>query len=58
MRSAAESEARRTTGPNKARLAEEENWTKLEYFDAEVCLYVCFGVFSHFSGQPAEVREN
>ena len=36
MRSAADSEARRTSGPNKARLAEEENWTKLDYFDAEV----------------------
>lgn len=36
MRSAADSEARRASGPNKARLAEEENWTKLDYFDAEV----------------------
>ncbi|KAF9908589.1 DNA-directed RNA polymerase III subunit RPC5 [Linnemannia zychae] len=35
VRSAADSEARRTSGPNKARLAEEENWTKLDYFDAE-----------------------
>ncbi|KAF9103868.1 DNA-directed RNA polymerase III subunit RPC5 [Mortierella sp. GBA35] len=35
VRSAADSEARRANGPNKARLAEEENWTKLDYFDAE-----------------------
>ncbi|KAF9926685.1 DNA-directed RNA polymerase III subunit RPC5 [Linnemannia zychae] len=35
LRSAADSEARRTSGPNKARLAEEESWTKLDYFDAE-----------------------
>ncbi|KAG0258807.1 DNA-directed RNA polymerase III subunit RPC5 [Mortierella polycephala] len=35
VRSAADSEARRNTGPNRAKLAEEENWTKLEYFDAD-----------------------
>ncbi|KAG0052984.1 DNA-directed RNA polymerase III subunit RPC5 [Gryganskiella cystojenkinii] len=33
VRSAAESEARRTNGPNRARLAEEENWTILKYYD-------------------------
>ncbi|KAF9959386.1 DNA-directed RNA polymerase III subunit RPC5 [Mortierella alpina] len=35
VRSATDSEARRGTGPNKAKLAEEENWTKLDYFDAD-----------------------
>ncbi|KAG0036684.1 DNA-directed RNA polymerase III subunit RPC5 [Podila clonocystis] len=35
VRSAADSEARIRSGPNRARLAEEENWTKLEYFDAD-----------------------
>ncbi|KAF9428807.1 DNA-directed RNA polymerase III subunit RPC5 [Podila epigama] len=35
VRSAADSEARSKSGPNRARLAEEENWTKLEYFDAD-----------------------
>ncbi|KAF9431471.1 hypothetical protein BGZ76_000268 [Entomortierella beljakovae] len=34
VRSAADSEARKASGPNKARLADEENWTKLEFFDA------------------------
>lgn len=59
MRSAADSEARRTSGPNKARLAEEENWTKLDYFDAEVrrsfvivdlffACYLCFVDFFLF----------
>lgn len=36
VRSAADSEARSRSGPNRARLAEEENWTKLDYFDADV----------------------
>ncbi|KAG0091610.1 DNA-directed RNA polymerase III subunit RPC5 [Podila epicladia] len=35
VRSAADSEARSRSGPNRARLAEEENWTKLDYFDAD-----------------------
>ncbi|KAF9986112.1 hypothetical protein BGZ65_008733 [Modicella reniformis] len=35
VRSAADSEARKASGPNKARLADEESWTKLDYFDAE-----------------------
>ncbi|KAG0243530.1 Sin-like protein conserved region-domain-containing protein [Mortierella sp. GBAus27b] len=33
VRSAADSEALKASGPNKARLADEENWTKLDYFD-------------------------
>ncbi|KAG0241243.1 DNA-directed RNA polymerase III subunit RPC5 [Actinomortierella wolfii] len=35
VRSAADTEARRVGGPNKARLAEEENWTRLDYFNVE-----------------------
>ncbi|KAF9585507.1 DNA-directed RNA polymerase III subunit RPC5, partial [Lunasporangiospora selenospora] len=35
IRSAADSEARKAMGPNRARLAEDENWTKLDYFDSE-----------------------
>ncbi|KAF9205498.1 DNA-directed RNA polymerase III subunit RPC5 [Haplosporangium sp. Z 27] len=35
VRSAADSEARKASGPNKARLADDENWTKLDYFDAD-----------------------
>ncbi|KAG0366212.1 Sin-like protein conserved region-domain-containing protein [Gamsiella multidivaricata] len=35
VRSAADSDARKANGPNKARLADDENWTKLDYFDAD-----------------------
>ncbi|KAF9918070.1 DNA-directed RNA polymerase III subunit RPC5 [Lobosporangium transversale] len=35
VRSATDSEARKASGPNKARLADEESWTKLDYFDIE-----------------------
>ncbi|KAF9100631.1 hypothetical protein BGX27_000316 [Mortierella sp. AM989] len=35
VRSAADSEARKASGPNKARLADEESWTKLDYFDVD-----------------------
>ncbi|KAF9999201.1 DNA-directed RNA polymerase III subunit RPC5 [Entomortierella chlamydospora] len=35
VRSAADSEARKASGPNKARLADDESWTKLDYFDAD-----------------------
>ncbi|KAG0310070.1 DNA-directed RNA polymerase III subunit RPC5 [Dissophora globulifera] len=35
VRSAADSEARKANGPNKARLADEENWTKLDYYDVD-----------------------
>ncbi|KAF8938443.1 Sin-like protein conserved region-domain-containing protein [Dissophora ornata] len=35
VRSAADSEARKANGPNKARLADDESWTKLEYFDVD-----------------------
>ncbi|KAF9977824.1 DNA-directed RNA polymerase III subunit RPC5 [Actinomortierella ambigua] len=35
VRSAADTEARRAGGPNKARLAEDESWTRLDYFNVE-----------------------
>ncbi|KAG0268822.1 hypothetical protein DFQ27_005609 [Actinomortierella ambigua] len=35
VRSAADTEARKAGGPNKARLAEEESWTRLDYFNVE-----------------------
>ncbi|KAI1302437.1 DNA-directed RNA polymerase III subunit RPC5 [Mortierella claussenii] len=42
VRSAADSEARKASGPNKTRLADDENWTKLDYFDADVSAgYAC-----------------
>lgn len=28
----------KASGPNKARLADDENWTKMDYFDVDVSL--------------------